>query len=109
MPKVIYQDPAGVDHEIAVPIGQSLMEGAVRHGVPGLLGECGGNLSCATCHVYIDDAWRERVGAAEAGGFEDSMLENVSAPRLPSSRLSCQVPLSAELDGLRVRVAPVQT
>lgn len=109
MPTVNYLDPAGTNHEIEVPVGQSLMEGAVRNGVPGVLAECGGNLSCATCHVYIDDAWFDRVGPAEAGSLEDEMLDNVSADRLPSSRLSCQVKVRAEMDGAMVRIAPRQT
>ncbi|GAC1666874.1 MAG: 2Fe-2S iron-sulfur cluster-binding protein [Steroidobacteraceae bacterium] len=109
MPTVKYQDPAGATHEIQVPIGHSLMEGAVRNGVPGVLAECGGNLSCATCHVYIDEAWLDRIEPAEAGSFEAEMLDNVSADRLPSSRLSCQVLMSAEMDGITVRVAPRQT
>ena len=109
MSTVNYVDPAGVSNEIQVPIGQSLMEGAVRNGIVGVLAECGGNLSCVTCHVYIDEAWFDRVGPAEAGSLEDQMLDNASADRLSSSRLSCQVRIRAEMDGLVVRVAPRQT
>ena len=109
MPTVNYVDPAGARQEVEVPIGQSLMEGAVRNGIVGVLAECGGNLSCVTCHVYIDDAWFDRVGPAQAGSLEDELLDNVSAERLPSSRLSCQVRIGAELDGVVVRVAPRQT
>ncbi|MES2631403.1 MAG: 2Fe-2S iron-sulfur cluster-binding protein [Pseudomonadota bacterium] len=109
MPTVNYLDPAGKNHAIEVPIGQSIMEGAVRNGIPGVLAECGGNLSCATCHVYIDEAWLARVGSAEAGSLEDEMLDNVSSDRLPTSRLSCQVKVAAEMDGVAVRVAPQQT
>ena len=109
MPTVKYRDPAGRTHEIQVPIGQSLMEGAVRNGVLGVVAECGGNLSCATCHVYIDEAWFDLVGPAESSSLEDEMLDNVSAERLPSSRLCCQVLMSAVLDGVTVRVAPRQT
>jgi 2Fe-2S ferredoxin len=109
MPTVNYRDPAGVNHAVQVPIGETLMEGAVRHKVPGMQAECGGNLSCATCHVYIDEAWIDRVGPAEAGSYEYEMLDNVSADRLPSSRLSCQVLVSAEMDGVAVRIAPRQT
>jgi 2Fe-2S ferredoxin len=109
MPTVTYLDPKGIQHAIEVPIGQSLMEGAVRNGVPGILAECGGNLSCATCHVYIDEAYFDRVGPAEAGNLEDEMLDNVSSDRLPSSRLSCQVHMVAEMHGVTVRIAPRQT
>jgi ferredoxin, 2Fe-2S len=109
MPIIHYLDPAGTQHAIEVPIGQSLMEGAVRNGIPGVLAECGGNLSCATCHVYIDEASFDQVGPAEEGSLEDEMLDNVSSERLPSSRLSCQVHVVAEMGGVTVRVAPRQT
>ncbi len=109
MPTVNYIDPAGIQHEVEVPLGQSLMEGAVRDGIVGMLGECGGNLSCVTCHVYIDDAWFDRVGPALEGSLEEELLDNVSAERLPSSRLSCQIHIGAELDGVVVRVPPRQT
>jgi ferredoxin, 2Fe-2S len=109
MPTVNYVDPTGLARKIQVPIGQSLMESAVRNNVPGMLAECGGNLSCATCHVYIDETWFDRIGPAETGGFEDEMLNNVGADRLPSSRLSCQIQMTADMDGLVVRIAPLQT
>jgi 2Fe-2S ferredoxin len=85
------------------------MEAVVERSIPGLLAECGGNLACATCHIYIDEAWSARVGQPEAGGLEDELLDNVSAERLPSSRLSCQVRIRAEMDGLAFRIAPRQT
>lgn len=109
MPRVNYLDSAGATHTVEVASGASLMEGAVQHGVPGVLGECGGNLSCATCHVYIDAPFFERVGPANQGSFEDEMLDNVSADRLPSSRLSCQVLMRDDLNGITVRIAPRQT
>ena len=85
------------------------MEGAVRNDVIGMLAECGGNLSCATCNVYIDEAWFDQIGPAETGSFEDEMLDNVSDDRLPSSRLSCQIQMKADMDGLVVRLAAKQT
>lgn len=109
MPTVNYLDPSGKNHEVEVPHGQSLMEGAVRHGVPGMLGECGGNLSCATCHVYVEAAWSDAVGACESGSLEDEMLDNVSSERLPTSRLSCQVHMGSRIEGVVVRIAPSQT
>jgi ferredoxin, 2Fe-2S len=109
MPTINYVDPTGANHQIQVPIGQSLMEGAINGGVVGILAECGGNLACATCHVYIDAAWVNQVGPAKAGSVEDEMLDNVSTDRLPSSRLSCQVRISAALDGIVVRIASRQT
>jgi len=86
-----------------------ILPAALRTRRAGVLAECGGNLSCATCHVYIDEASFDRVGPAEAGSLEDEMLDNVSSDRLPSSRLSCQVHVVAEMDGVTVRVAPQQT
>jgi 2Fe-2S ferredoxin len=86
------------------------MSAAVQSGVPGILAECGGFLSCATCHVYVDDAWMERVNATRDPDveMEDEMLDGAMAERLKGSRLSCQIPVVAELDGLVVRVAPEQ-
>jgi ferredoxin, 2Fe-2S len=85
-----------------VPAGQSLMEAAVALGVPGVIGECGGNLSCATCHVVVDPDWAALTGAPDA--FEDSMLDVAEAPREATSRLSCQIRMRADLDGIAVRV-----
>ena len=78
--------------------GLNMMEAAVANNVPHVIGECGGNLSCATCHVYVDEAWREKTG--EVGDFEDDMLDVAEAERLPQSRLSCQITASPELAGL---------
>lgn len=89
-----------VTHDVAE--GLSLMEVAVARGVTGIIGECGGSLSCATCHVVVDPAWAERAGAA--AGFEEDMLDVAEAPREPSSRLSCQIKMRADLDGIVVRV-----
>lgn len=109
MPTVRYRNPAGVEHQVQVAVGHSLMEGAVQHGVQGMVAECGGNLACATCHVYIDDEWAARVGAAPPGSREDEMLDHVRTDRLPTSRLSCQVLLTEAMDGVVVRIAASQT
>jgi len=85
-----------------VPEGTSLMEAATRHGVPGIIGECGGSMSCATCHVVVSPDWSERAG--DASTFEDDMLDITEAGRQPTSRLSCQLKMSAELDGIVVSV-----
>jgi 2Fe-2S ferredoxin len=74
------------------------MEAAVARNVPGVVGECGGNLSCATCHVQVAEDWAARVGGPEA--FEDAMLDTVEAARGATSRLSCQIKARADLDGL---------
>lgn len=84
--------------------GETLMEVARRAGVAGIIAECGGACSCATCHVYIDEDWADVVGAPN--DVEDDMLDMVDDIRRPTSRLSCQVTISAELDGLGAEVAP---
>lgn len=85
-----------------VPEGTSLMEAATRHGVPGIIGECGGSMSCATCHVVVDPEWSGRAGTPST--FEDDMLDITEAGRQPTSRLSCQLKMTAELDGIVVSV-----
>lgn len=85
-----------------VPEGTSLMEAATQRGVPGIIGECGGSMSCATCHVIVDPAWAERAGTPSA--FEDDMLDITDAGREPTSRLSCQLKMRAALDGIVVSV-----
>lgn len=84
--------------------GTSLMEVARLAHVSGIIAECGGACSCATCHVYIDEAWVDAVGGPN--DVEDDMLAMVEDIRRPNSRLSCQIALTAELAGLRVTVAP---
>jgi 2Fe-2S ferredoxin len=98
MPKVTWRLADGREIVAEVPSGQTLMEAAVANNVPNIVGECGGCLSCATCHVYVDEAWTAKTGAA--GEIEDGMLEATPAPRRPQSRLSCQITASPELDGL---------
>ena len=85
-----------------VPVGHSLMEAAVANNVPNVIGECGGCLSCATCHVYVDPGWYERTG--KVSELEDEMLEITVAERKPNSRLSCQIQSAPELDGLILHV-----
>ncbi|MFN4193508.1 MAG: 2Fe-2S iron-sulfur cluster-binding protein [Tabrizicola sp.] len=92
----------GREITLEVPDGESLMQAATRHGVPGIIGECGGSLSCATCHVVVDPAWADRAGPP--GAFEEDMLDITEAGRQPTSRLSCQIRMSAGLDGIIVRV-----
>jgi 2Fe-2S ferredoxin len=82
--------------------GTSLMQAAVARGIRGVVGECGGSLSCATCHVVVDPAWTGRAGAP--GAFEADMLDVTEAPRQPGSRLSCQIRMNAGLDGIVLRV-----
>ncbi len=91
----------GTRHELEVQTGSTVMENAVRNSVPGIEAECGGACACATCHVYIDDAWTAVVGAPEA--MEEDMLDFAYDVR-PTSRLSCQIKMSDALDGLVVHV-----
>jgi 2Fe-2S ferredoxin len=104
---ITYIDPAGARHDIEAHLGATVMDTAVKNGVPGIIAECGGFLSCASCHVHVDDAWIETVGAAEDED-EDEILEGAMAERMPGSRLSCQIVVREELDGLLVRVSPEQ-
>lgn len=94
--------PDGTEKSADVPAGNNLMEAAVAANIPNVIGECGGTLSCATCHVYVDDAWRAKTG--EAGDFEDAMLDVTEAERTEASRLSCQIEMSDDLDGIVLRV-----
>ncbi|QIG80770.1 2Fe-2S iron-sulfur cluster-binding protein [Stakelama tenebrarum] len=86
-----------------VDTGQSLMEVGRTNGVEGILADCGGCCSCATCHVYVDEEWREKVGTPD--DIETDMLDMAEEPK-ENSRLSCQIQLTEELDGLTVHVAP---
>lgn len=96
----ILQDGRRISAEIAD--GTNLMNAASQHNVPGIIGECGGCLSCATCHVYVEEEWMARAG--EMDGTEDAMLDATDAPRKPESRLSCQIIASSDLDGLVLHV-----
>lgn len=90
----------GSAQALDVPDGLSVMEGAVRHSVPGIDGDCGGACACATCHVYVDEAWTGKLPAM--GELERDMLAFAFDVR-PNSRLACQIKVSPEIDGLVVR------
>jgi 2Fe-2S ferredoxin len=105
MAKITYIEHDGGEHSIEVKPGLSVMEGAVKNNVPGIDADCGGACACATCHVYVDEAWLAKIG--ERTAMEESMLDfadNVEA----NSRLSCQIKVTAELDGLIVRMPESQ-
>ncbi|HEY3479194.1 MULTISPECIES: 2Fe-2S iron-sulfur cluster-binding protein [Amycolatopsis] len=106
MPKIVFTRPDGTAQTVDARPGASVMETGIKHGVPGIVAECGGALSCATCHVYVGEEHLPLVGAA--AGFEDEMLDDAASERRPTSRLSCQIAMCDELDGLAVTVAPVQ-
>ena len=101
MPKVTYIESGGKQHVVDLQPGDSVMQGAVTNGVSGIAAICGGACSCATCHVYIDEAWRSRTGARN--DLEESMLEMADDVQ-PNSRLACQVKMTEELDGLVVHI-----
>ena len=105
MAKITYIEHSGAEHVIEVKTGLTVMEGAVKNNVPGIDADCGGACACATCHVYVDDKWAGKTG--EKSAMEESMLdfaENVEA----NSRLSCQIKVSDELEGLIVRMPESQ-
>ncbi len=105
MPKVVFIEPSGERREISAPAGMSLMEAARQNGVDGILAQCGGACACATCHVYVSPSWLEKL--EPRGEMEEGMLENAWHPR-GNSRLSCQIPLTDDLDGLEVTVPDEQ-
>jgi ferredoxin, 2Fe-2S len=100
MAKITFIDSAGTARTVDGEVGSTVMEAAIKNGVPGIEAECGGACACSTCHVYIDDAWREKVG--EPSPMEEDMLDFAYEVR-PSSRLSCQIKVSDDLDGLTVQ------
>ena len=102
MPTIHLILPDGSERMLEAPDGTSVMQAATSAGVPGIVAECGGSAMCATCHVYVDPAWAGQLPAPLANELE--MLECTAAERLPNSRLSCQIRLSAALHGLVVRV-----
>ena len=100
MPSITYHAHDGSTKEVDVPVGSTVMQGAVKNGVEGIIAECGGNCMCATCHVYVDPAWVARL--EPVGDTEDAMLDSTAAERLPNSRLSCQLKVTPALNGLIV-------
>ena len=98
--------PDGAGRVIAATPGESLMRAATAAGVDAIKADCGGMLSCATCHVFVDEAWAARLPPPSAD--EDAMLEMTAAPRRPTSRLSCQIVLGPELDGLTAGLPDTQ-
>ena len=105
MPKITYIEANGTAHVVDAPTGQTVMEAAVKHAVPGIDADCGGACACATCHVYVDPAWQEKTG--EPSSMEQSMLDFANDLE-SNSRLSCQIKISDGLDGLVVRLPKSQ-
>jgi ferredoxin, 2Fe-2S len=99
MAKITFIDPEGTARTVDAEEGSTVMENAVRNGIPGIEAECGGACACATCHVYVAEEWKDTVGEPEP--IEEDMLDFAYDVR-PNSRLSCQIRVKLELDGLVV-------
>jgi ferredoxin, 2Fe-2S len=105
MAKITYIEAGGARHVVNVEPGMSVMRGAVAHGIPGILAECGGNCACGTCRIYVEDEWRPIVG--DASEIEEETLD-VGVDPLPGKRLACQITVTEELDGMVVRMPASQ-
>jgi 2Fe-2S ferredoxin len=105
MPKITYIEHNEKSHVIDVPNGLSVMEGAVQNNIPGIDADCGGSCACATCHVYVDEKWFDKLEKKEAA--EEDMLDMASEPS-KFSRLTCQITVTDDLDGLVVKMPSKQ-
>ncbi|MDC3143936.1 2Fe-2S iron-sulfur cluster-binding protein [Pelagibacteraceae bacterium] len=105
MAKIKYIEHSGTEHEIDVPNGLTVMEGAIKNKVPGIDADCGGACACATCHVYVDESWAAKLPQKEDG--EEDMLDFAFEVK-ESSRLSCQITVDDTLDGLIVSIPEKQ-
>ena len=101
MAKITYIENNGKSHSVDVADGLTVMEGAVQNNIPGIDADCGGGMACATCHVYVKDKWFDKINKKSEG--EDDMIDQAYEPK-KSSRLSCQIQVSPEIDGLEVHL-----
>ena len=106
MAKITYKDHNGTNHTVDVQNGLTVMEGAVQNNIPGIDADCGGSMACATCHVYVKEDWFDKINKKNEG--EDDMLDQAYEPK-KNSRLSCQIMVSDDLDGLVVDMPEKQT
>lgn len=106
MPYATYVTPDGDREKVDIPVGTTLMSAAVNEGIRSIVGDCGGAGACATCHVYVEPAYLDRLTPMDDN--ERDMLECASSEVLGNSRLSCQVPMTDDLDGVELVVAPTQ-
>ena len=106
MPKIKFNDFQGNSKTIEVDNGLSVMEGAIQKEIPGIDADCGGSMACATCHVYVEDKWFDKIPKAEDA--ENDMIDMAFEPK-KNSRLSCQIIVSDELDGLEITTPEKQT
>ena len=105
MPKITYIEHNGKSHVVEVPNGLSVMEGAVQNNIPGIDADCGGSCACATCHVYVDEKWFDKL--TEKAEAEQDMLDVAFEPT-KLSRLGCQITITKDLDGLVVKMPSKQ-
>ena len=106
MAKITYIDHDGTERPIEAKNGETVMETAIKNSVPGIDADCGGACACSTCHVYVDDAWVEKLPAKDA--MEEDMLDFAYEPDVRKSRLTCQLKVTDALDGLRVQMPEKQ-
>jgi len=106
MPNITYISHTGESQTVSAEVGTSVMQAAVRNGVPGIVADCGGECQCATCHVYVDEKFLALLKPAEED--EDAMLALTASERKPNSRLSCQIAVTEKLDGLVVTTPEFQ-
>ena len=105
MAKITYIENNGTSHTVDVAEGLTVMEGAVQNNIPGIDADCGGGMACATCHVYVKDEWFDKINKKSEG--EDDMINQAYEPK-KSSRLSCQIQVSSDIDGLEVHLPEKQ-
>ena len=105
MPKITFIEHDGTEHVVNVTGGMTVMEAALRNNIPGIDADCGGACACATCHVYVDPAWTDKIEPKEE--IEATMIEFAIDPE-PTSRLSCQIKVTQAVDGLVVRLPKSQ-
>ena len=105
MPKITYIENNGKSHSVDVPKGLTVMEGAVQNNIPGIDADCGGGMACATCHVYVKEEWFDKINPKSEG--EDDMIDQAHQPS-KFSRLSCQISVSDDIDGLVVNLPEKQ-
>ena len=106
MPKITYITFDGIKHTVDVPVGLTVMEGARDNNIPGIEADCGGACACSTCHVYVDDEWVDRLPQKE--DMESDMLEFAFSPDDKTSRLTCQITITEDLEGLIVKMPEKQ-
>jgi 2Fe-2S ferredoxin len=106
MPKITYKDDKGISKTIEVEKGLTVMEGAIQNNIPGIDADCGGSMACATCHVYVEEKWLDKLPKPEEG--EIDMIDMAYEPK-KNSRLSCQLIISEDLDGLVVTTPAKQS